>query len=127
MLSVWQRLSGFILALGAYPGESESHRTKWPIFVGATIIASVLTLPQAFDLVARGLPKLAFSLWSLVIAGPVAPVILALRPRWFGWLVNGKFTLVVASGRRLCANGRAMTHRRKVTHLSTRLMYIACH
>ena len=95
MRTIWRAIVDFLFSIGDYPDEPESQRSKRIIFVVASIIATILTIPFALDFVELGQTRLAAVTWVVAIAGPLALVILNLRPLWFAWLVNGIFALVM--------------------------------
>lgn len=94
MREVWRRAVGFLLSIGEYPHESEAQRTKRRIFVVASTIATILTIPTALDSVASGYTLVAAAQSTVLAAAPAALVVLTLRPLWFPWVVNGVFGVV---------------------------------
>lgn len=81
MSAWWRTPIGLLLSIGGYAGESETQRSKRRIFVGATVIATLLTMPIVVDYANQGYTKWAISLLSVVMTGPVILVILYPAPR----------------------------------------------
>lgn len=94
MRSVWGRILNVVLSIGRYPGESSDQEGKRRIFVAAVIITTFLTIPDAIGL-GDTQPRVALALRAVVAGGFISLVLLQLRPRWFRWVVNGMFGVVV--------------------------------
>jgi adenylate cyclase len=95
MKHAWQRALQSLLSVGGYPDESPTQRTKRRIFVGAATIGTILTIPFAMAFADDGYTLVAANLLIVMSATPIALVILAMRPLWFPWVVNGVFVVVV--------------------------------
>ena len=95
MRSVWRRSLEVVLSIGGYPGEPSDREGNRRIFVAAVIITTLLTIPDAIGLT-NTQPRVAFALLVVVAAGFIALGLLQLRPRWFPWIVNGVFGVVIA-------------------------------
>ena len=96
MRRLWRRVVDVLFSIGEYPGEADEQRSKRRIFVVATVIATMLTIPFVFDLLAAEQTRVAIATSVVVVAGPVSLIIMHLRPGWFGPVVYGVFGLVTA-------------------------------
>jgi MFS family permease len=92
----WRRIVDRVLSIGAYPGETEAQRGRRRIVVVAFLLASMLSIPTALQYLATGYLWVGVANGVVDIAGWLALLVIALRPRWFAWAVNGMFVMVAA-------------------------------
>lgn len=75
MRKLWRWLVDFFSSIGGFPGEPVEQRSKRIIFVVASTIATLLTIPSALDLGSQGFTKSAVALWFVVAVGLVGGTI----------------------------------------------------
>jgi guanylate cyclase len=93
-LSRWRRLFGPVLAIGEYPEESETRRSGRRVFLVATVIATVLSIPPTVMDIAAGYTVVgAMNLVSVVLTLPFL-VAMKVWPHRFAALLNAMFVLI---------------------------------
>lgn len=94
----WTRILEPILSIGSYPGEPETLRGGRRVFVVAFVVATLLSIPQAFaDLQAGYTWVAAMGFFTTFVLGTVILVAIWRRPRSFRALVTAMFVVIYAS------------------------------
>jgi adenylate cyclase len=93
-----RRLLDAVLAIGAYPAETEVQRGARRVMIVVVIAATVLTIPNMLAALAEGQTWVAVEQLVGVLLAPVVLIAIGLRPRWFVPLISVMFAFVFLSG-----------------------------
>jgi adenylate cyclase len=91
---VMRRFLDFMLSFGAFPGESESQRSRRRIIVAAFWLATFLTIPTVFGYFASGFVWVGVANVIVIVVAPVLLLILDRVPHRFSAVVNAMFAVV---------------------------------
>jgi adenylate cyclase len=89
-----RRFLDFMLSFGAFPGESESQRSRRRIIVAAFWLATFLTIPTVFGYFASGFVWVGVANVIVIVVAPVLLLILDRVPHRFSAVVNAMFAVV---------------------------------
>lgn len=95
--SRWTRFIEPVLSIGAYEGEPETKRGGRQVLVVAFIIATVLSIPQAFIDLSAGYTWVAAMAFVTIGLTPVLVLAIQRMPHRFAALVTAMFVLIFAA------------------------------
>ena len=84
------------MSLGAYPGETDSHRGTRRIVVGYFVFGALVRLPISASEFGDGKPWAAMLDLTAALSSVLLLVVLALKPDRFPWVVNAALFLILA-------------------------------
>jgi class 3 adenylate cyclase len=94
--SRWRRLLQPVLSIGAYPGEPELQRSGRQVVVVAFIIATLSSIPTAFQDLAAGYTWVGILELTTIVLTPPLFVAIARWPRRFETFINLSFVFIYA-------------------------------
>jgi adenylate cyclase len=94
----WRRIVESVLAIGAYPAETEVQRGARRVMIVTLIAASLLTIPNMLAALADGQTLVAAEQLTGILLALAILVAIGLRPHWFAPLVSVMFVYVFFSG-----------------------------
>jgi adenylate cyclase len=94
--SRWRRLLQPVLSIGAYPGEPELQRSGRQVVVVAFIIATLSSIPTAFQDLAAGYTWVGTLEFATLVLTPPLFLAIARWPRRFGTFINLSFVVIDA-------------------------------
>ncbi len=94
----WRRVLDAVLAIGAYPAETEVQRGARRVMIVVLVASTLLTIPNMLAAAAEGQRWVAVEQLVGIFLAPVVLVAIGLRPRSFVPLVSVMFGFAFLSG-----------------------------